>query len=205
MMALIDRISRSRYSPEPRSVILTVPNVISLLRICSIPLIAYLVANRHLIISLVVLLISALSDGVDGIIARRFNQVSKLGQILDPVADRLLILCSILALSMANILPWWLMVLVGVRDVLLGILTLVLAQHDYGPLPVHFAGKTGTAVLMLAIPALIFADVGHNTFFRVFHLVALGAVIWGVALYWLAGLIYAYQGIGLLRADSIHD
>lgn len=205
MMALIDRISRSRYSPEPRSVILTVPNVISLLRICSIPLIAYLVANRHLIISLVVLLISALSDGVDGIIARRFNQVSKLGQILDPVADRLLILCSILALSMANILPWWLMVLVGVRDVLLGILTLVLAQHDYGPLPVHFAGKTGTAVLMLAIPALIFADVGHNTFFHVFHLVALGAVIWGVALYWLAGLIYAYQGIGLLRADSTHD
>ena len=205
MMALIDRISRSIYCPEPRSVILTVPNVISLLRICSIPLIAYLVANRHLIISLVVLLISALSDGVDGIIARRFNQVSKLGQILDPVADRLLILCSILALSMANILPWWLMVLVGVRDVLLGILTLVLAQHDYGPLPVHFAGKTGTAVLMLAIPALIFADVGHNTFFRVFHLVALGAVIWGVALYWLAGLIYAYQGIGLLRADSTHD
>lgn len=205
MMALIDRISRSRYSPEPRSVILTVPNVISLLRICSIPLIAYLVANRHLIISLVVLLISALSDGVDGIIARRFNQVSKLGQILDPVADRLLILCSILALSMANILPWWLMVLVSVRDVLLGILTLVLAQHDYGPLPVHFAGKTGTAVLMLAIPALIFADVGHNMFFRVFHLVALGAVIWGVALYWLAGLIYAYQGIGLLRADSTHD
>lgn len=205
MMALIDRISRSRYSPEPRSVIFTVPNVISLLRICSIPLIAYLVANRHLISSLVVMLISALSDGVDGIIARRFNQVSKLGQILDPVADRLLILCSVLALSIANILPWWLMVLVGARDVLLGILTLVLAQHDYGPLPVHFAGKTGTAVLMLAIPALIFADVGHSTFFRVFHLVALGAVIWGVALYWLAGLIYAYQGIGLLRADRTHD
>lgn len=205
MMALIDRISRSRYSPEPRSVIFTVPNVISLLRICSIPLIAYLVADRHLISSLVVMLISALSDGVDGIIARRFNQVSKLGQILDPVADRLLILCSILALSIANILPWWLMVLVGARDVLLGILTLVLAQHDYGPLPVHFAGKTGTAVLMLAIPALIFADVGHSTFFRVFHLVALGAVIWGVALYWLAGLIYAYQGIGLLRADCTHD
>ena len=58
---------------------------------------------------------------------------------------------------------------------------------------------------MLAIPALIFADVGHSTFFRTFHLVALGAVIWGVALYWLAGLIYAYQGIGLLRADSTHD
>ena len=204
-MALIDRISRSRYSPEPRSVILTVPNFISLLRILSIPLIAYLVANRHLIISLVVMLISALSDGVDGIIARRFNQVSKLGQILDPVADRLLILCSILALSIASILPWWLLVLVGARDVLMGLLVLVLAQHDYGPLPVHFAGKTGTAVLMLAIPALIFADVGTSAFFRFFHLVALAAVIWGVGLYWLAGLIYARQGIGLLRQDRHHD
>ncbi|WP_390132851.1 CDP-alcohol phosphatidyltransferase family protein [Bifidobacterium apicola] len=204
-MALIDRISRSRYSPEPRSVILTVPNFISLLRILSIPLIAYLVANRHLIISLVVMLISALSDGVDGIIARRFNQVSKLGQILDPVADRLLILCSILALSIASILPWWLLVLVGARDVLMGLLVLALAQHDYGPLPVHFAGKTGTAVLMLAIPALIFADVGTSAFFRFFHLVALAAVIWGVGLYWLAGLIYARQGIGLLRQDRHHD
>ena len=181
--------------------ILTVPNVISLLRILSIPLIAYLVANRHLIISLVVMLISALSDGVDGIIARRFNQVSKLGQILDPVADRLLILCSVLALSIASILPWWLLALVGARDVLMGLLVLVLAQHNYGPLPVHFAGKTGTAVLMLAIPALIFADVGTSAFFRFFHLVALAAVIWGVALYWLAGLIYARQGIGLLRQD----
>ena len=204
-MALIDRISRSRYSPEPRSVILTVPNFISLLRILSIPLIAYLVANRHLIISLVVMLISALSDGVDGIIARRFNQVSKLGQILDPVADRLLILCSILALSIASILPWWLLVLVGARDVLMGLLVLALAQHGYGPLPVHFAGKTGTAVLMLAIPALIFADVGTSAFFHFFHLVALAAVIWGVALYWLAGLIYARQGIGLLRRDGHHD
>ncbi|KJY50041.1 CDP-diacylglycerol--glycerol-3-phosphate3-phosphatidyl- transferase [Bifidobacterium mellis] len=181
--------------------ILTVPNVISLLRILSIPLIAYLVANRHLIISLVVMLISALSDGMDGVIARRFNQVSKLGQILDPVADRLLILCSVLALSIASILPWWLLALVGARDVLMGLLVLALAQHNYGPLPVHFAGKTGTAVLMLAIPALIFADVGTSAFFRFFHLVALAAVIWGVALYWLAGLIYARQGIGLLRQD----
>lgn len=181
--------------------ILTVPNVISMLRILSIPLIAYLVANRHLIISLVVMLISALSDGVDGIIARRFNQVSKLGQILDPVADRLLILCSVLALSIASILPWWLLALVGARDMLMGLLVLALAQHNYGPLPVHFAGKTGTAVLMLAIPALIFADVGTSAFFRFFHLVALAAVIWGVALYWLAGLIYARQGIGLLRQD----
>nr|WP_236632719.1 CDP-alcohol phosphatidyltransferase family protein [Bifidobacterium xylocopae] len=177
------------------------PNVISFLRILSIPVIAYLVAKRHLIIALVVLLFSAVSDGVDGIIARRYNQVSKLGQILDPVADRLLILCSVLALSIAGILPWWLLLLVGLRDVLMGLLVLALAQHDYGPLPVHFAGKTGTAVLMLAIPALIFADAWHTPFFQFMHLIALGAVIWGVGLYWLAGLLYARQGLCLLKAE----
>ncbi|WP_407923110.1 CDP-alcohol phosphatidyltransferase family protein [Bifidobacterium xylocopae] len=198
---MIERLSRSAYSPDPRDVIWTMPNVISFLRILSIPVIAYLVAKRHLIIALVVLLFSAVSDGVDGIIARRYNQVSKLGQILDPVADRLLILCSVLALSIAGILPWWLLLLVGLRDVLMGLLVLALAQHDYGPLPVHFAGKTGTAVLMLAIPALIFADAWHTPFFQFMHLIALGAVIWGVGLYWLAGLLYARQGLCLLKAE----
>ncbi|BDR53010.1 CDP-diacylglycerol--glycerol-3-phosphate 3-phosphatidyltransferase [Bombiscardovia nodaiensis] len=199
---IIERFSRSKYSPDPRDLIWTVPNLISMLRILSIPLIAYLVARRHLIIALIVLLISAISDGVDGVIARRFNQVSKLGQILDPIADRLLILCSVLALSIAHILPWWLLLLVGLRDVCLGLLVLVLAQYDYGPLPVHFAGKTGTAMLMLAIPVLILADAWHTPFFRMLHLLALGAVIWGVGLYWLAGLLYAHQGLALIRQDA---
>lgn len=205
MKSIIERLSRSKYSPEPRDVVFTLPNVISCLRILSIPVIAWLVADRHLIIALVVLLISALSDGIDGIIARRFNQVSKLGQILDPVADRLLILCSVLALSIAGILPWWVLALVGLRDVIMGVLVFLLAQHDYGPLPVHFVGKTGTAMLMLAIPALIFGDVGTSAFFRVFHLIALSAVIWGVALYWLSGIIYLRQGIRLLVEDRPHE
>lgn len=202
---IMEHFSRDRYSPEPKDVFWTIPNVISMLRILSIPVIAYLVAQRHLVVALIVLLISALSDGVDGIIARRFNQVSKFGQILDPVADRLLILCSVLALSIANILPWWVLVLVGLRDVLMGVLVLCLAQHDYGPLPVHFAGKTGTAILMLAIPALILADTWNAPFFKLLHIVALAAVIWGVGLYWLAGLVYAQQGISLLRQDSDHE
>jgi cardiolipin synthase (CMP-forming) len=202
---IMEHFSRDRYSPEPKDVFWTIPNVISMLRILSIPVIAYLVAQRHLMVALIVLLISALSDGVDGIIARRFNQVSKFGQILDPVADRLLILCSVLALSIANILPWWVLVLVGLRDVLMGVLVLCLAQHDYGPLPVHFAGKTGTAILMLAIPALILADIWNAPFFKLLHIVALAAVIWGVGLYWLAGLVYAQQGISLLHQDSDHE
>ena len=149
-------IIKKQYSPEPRDIYFTVPNFISLLRIISIPFIAMLVSHHRMVTALVVLALSAISDGLDGLIARSFNQVSKIGQILDPIADRLLIFCSILALGVANIIPWWMLIVVGLRDLIMAVLILVLAQHDYGPLPVHFVGKAGTAMLLIAIVALIF-------------------------------------------------
>lgn len=202
MADMSEQSTRSRrYSPDARDVWWTVPNCISLLRIASIPFIAWLIAQRCMAWALVVLALSAMSDGLDGIIARRFNQVSKIGQILDPIADRLLIFCSILALGVAGVIPWWLLIVVGVRDFLMALLVLVLAQHDYGPLPVHFVGKAGTAVLMVAIVALIFAGIWSNAATSVLYLAALAAVIWGVALYWLAGYIYLRQGITVLRQE----
>ncbi|MDN6683249.1 MAG: CDP-alcohol phosphatidyltransferase family protein [Bifidobacterium crudilactis] len=197
--------SDTKFSPEPKNVLWTIPNAISVLRILTIPVIAVLVSQRHLMISLVLIAVSAASDGVDGFIARRFNQVSRVGQILDPIADRMLILCTIVALGFAQILPWWLLVVVGLRDLVMGVLILILAQHGYGPLPVHYAGKTGTAMLMLAIPALILADFQETHFFGILHLVALAAVLWGVVLYWFAGVLYIIQGVGLIRDDSLHD
>lgn len=191
----------SRYSPDARDIYLTVPNLISVLRIVSIPFIAYLTARHKMFTALIVLALSAASDGLDGLIARKFNQVSKIGQILDPIADRLLILCSILALGVANIIPWWLLIVVGIRDLTLLVLIIILAQHDYGPLPVNFVGKAGTALLMIAIAALIFADLWNNTFTRVIHLAGLAAGIWGVILYWFAAYIYIRQGVGLIRDD----
>ncbi|MBT1162728.1 MULTISPECIES: CDP-alcohol phosphatidyltransferase family protein [Bifidobacterium] len=192
-----------KYSPEPRDIYVTVPNMISLLRIISIPIIAALVAQHHMIEGLAVLAVSAISDSVDGILARVLDQVSKVGQILDPIADRLLILCSVLALGIAGIIPWWMIIIVGLRDLLMGVLVLVLAQHDYGPLPVNFVGKTGTAMLMISITALIFCDIWTNPMVDLLHLAALAAGIWGVGLYWLAGYIYLRQGIRLIRvADT---
>lgn len=193
--------SESQYSPEARDVLFTVPNLISVLRIISIPVIAVLVARREMVPALIVLAISAVSDGLDGIIARTFNQVSKIGQILDPIADRLLIFCSILALGVAGIIPWWMLIVVGLRDVLMAVQILILAQHDYGPLPVHFVGKAGTAMLMMSIVALIFSDIWHTPATDLLHLAALAAGIWGVALYWLAGIIYYRQGYELLRQE----
>lgn len=194
-------IIKKQYSPEPRDIYFTVPNLISLLRIISIPFISVLVSRHEMVLALVVLALSAVSDGLDGLIARSFNQVSKIGQILDPIADRLLIFCSILALGVADIIPWWMLIVVGLRDLIMAILVLILAQHDYGPLPVHFVGKAGTALLMISIVSLIFADLGTNTFFHLLYIAALAAGIWGIAMYWLAGYIYTEQGIRLLRKE----
>ena len=192
----------SKYSPEARDVIFTVPNAISALRIISIPFIAWLIAEHRMVGALILLAISSASDGVDGLIARKCNQVSKIGQILDPIADRLLILCSILALAVCNVVPWWMVVLVIARDVVMGILTLALAQHDYGPLPVHFVGKTGTAVLLISIVGLMVADIDRSFMpFNWLHLAAIACAIWGIGLYWLAGALYLRQGISLLRKD----
>ena len=192
----------ARYSPEARDIYFTVPNLISALRIISIPFISVLISKHEMIAALALIAISSASDGLDGIIARRFNQVSKIGQILDPIADRLLIFCSILALSVAGIIPWWMLIIVGLRDLWMAIQVLWLAQYGYGPLPVHFVGKAGTAMLMIAIVALIFADIWSNSATDTLHLCGLATGIWGVGLYWLAGYIYIRQGIQLLKNDK---
>ncbi|PJM72845.1 CDP-diacylglycerol--glycerol-3-phosphate 3-phosphatidyltransferase [Bifidobacterium primatium] len=190
------------FSPEPKNIIWTVPNAISFLRILSIPVIAVLISKRYLVWSLIVLAISSASDGVDGYIARKFDQVSRIGQILDPIADRLLIIFSMLALGWAQILPWWLLIAVGSRDVVMLGEVLLLSDRDYGPLPVHFVGKAGTALLLMSVPVLIVADLSGSTFFQVLHLIGVAGAIWGAVLYWCAGLIYIMQGHALLSKDK---
>lgn len=186
------------FGPEARDVIFTIPNLISLIRILSIPCIAYLISQRQLLLSLVVLMISSATDGLDGYIARRFNQVSRIGQLLDPIADRLLIICSMLALGWAHIVPWWLLIAVGVRDLIMLMEILVLADHGYGPLPVHFVGKAGTALLLMCVPILIIGDLGSQNIFTVLHLIGVAGAIWGIGLYWVAGVIYISQGVVLI-------
>jgi cardiolipin synthase len=190
------------FGPRPRRVIWTVPNFISFLRIASIPFIAWLVANHFLIQSLIVMAISGASDGLDGFIARRFNQVSLLGQLLDPIADRLLIICSALSLGIAGIVPWWLLIFICMRDVVLALQILILSQHGYGPLPVHFVGKVGTAMLLISIPVLIISDLVRNWFFYFAHCTGLALVWWGLGLYWLAAIIYLRQGYKLLKENN---
>ena len=190
---------------RPRNIIFTIPNFISLLRLISIPLIAYMLYTDRKWAALIILALSALSDWLDGFLARRMHQISKIGQLLDPLADRLLIFCSVLVFGMAGLLPWWLLIAIGLRGLVMLIEVLVIAQFGYGPLPVHFAGKTGTALLMIAIPALIVADLGQGYIFTSLHLAAVACSIWGVVLYWVAGLIYLKQGYDILHIQRVRE
>ena len=184
---------------KPSNRIITWPNFVSLIRLLTIPLIAIQITQGHLFIGLIVLAISALTDGIDGFLARRLNQITKLGQILDPIADRLLIVSSILALGFAGFLPWWFIIVVGLRDFILAVQIIVLAQYDYGPLPVHFVGKTATAMIMTDIPVLMISGMGQSWIFNALENFGVALAIWGVALYWVAGVIYIKQGMRLIR------
>lgn len=179
----------------------TVPNLISLLRIVSIPIIAWLIGSNHLAWSLILMAVSGISDGVDGYVARHFNQVSVLGEMLDPIADRLLIICSCIALGVVRILPWWILIVVCCRDFVMGVEALILANKGYGPLPVHFAGKAGTFVLLVAIPALIISHLLSSLSLTSFSFYCFGMAgcYWGIGLYWIAGIVYIAQGISLFR------
>lgn len=195
---MVKFVYSQEYSPEALNRVLTVPNVISFLRICSIPYLAVLIAQHKMWSALIVLAIAALSDCIDGYIARTFNQVSKLGQILDPIADRLLIVCSTLALAFAKIIPWWALALVVLRDAIMAILIVILAQYDYGPLPVNFMGKTGTALLMVTIVLfmIVFAIAAEPML--ILYAAAIACAIWGITLYWFAGILYCIQAYKLL-------
>jgi cardiolipin synthase len=170
----------------------TIPNALSIARLVLVPVFAWLLVGRHDGWVFAVLAISGVSDYLDGALARRWGQVSRLGQLLDPFADRLYILSTLLGLGWREIIPWWLVVALIARDVLLALTIPVLARHGYGPLPVHFLGKAATFNLLYAFPLLLLAD-GDGLAAAVARPIAWAFAWWGTALYWWAGWLYVRQ------------
>jgi cardiolipin synthase len=197
-------------SPAVSDRIWTVPNLLSMLRLLGVPLFLWLVLVPQADWwALIVLAFAGLSDWLDGKIARAWNQTSRLGTVLDPLADRLYIFAALLGLVVRDIVPWWLMAILVLRDVLiLGALPL-LRYFGYGPLPVNFAGKAATLCLLYAFPLLFIAGYA-NVAGDVARIMGWAFALWGTALYWWAGLLYAVQGLRLIaqtrrdeRADHV--
>ncbi len=183
--------------------VLTIPNIISIIRLAGVPLFLWLIlvpeADGW---ALAVLFVSGLTDWLDGYLARKLHQTSPLGAILDPVADRLYILSTVIGLGMRDIIPWWLAVLLPARDAFLWCLVPFLRTRGYSSLPVHFLGKAATANLLYAFPLLLLGD-GIGSLETLAKVFGWAFAIWGTGLYWWAGLLYAWQ-VRKLLADRDH-
>ena len=178
--------------------VLTVPNLISLLRLALVPVFAVLIITERDVAALLVLAFSGFTDWLDGVAARRMNQVSKLGQVLDPAADRLFILVTLVTLAWRDVVPLWLVVLILSRDVLMALLVPTLNRLGYGPLPVNFLGKAATFALLYAFPLLLLAEMS-GTVGAVAHAYGWAFAWWGVGLYWASGALYVAQTRDLVR------
>ncbi len=172
--------------------VLTLPNVLSALRLVVVPVFLWAILEERDALALVLLAGSGLTDYLDGKIARHYGLVSRVGEILDPVADRLYIVSTLLGLAWREIIPWWLVGILFAREAFMAVVVLIAKRYGWIGLPVHFAGKAATFNLLYAFPLLLLGD-GDGAWARVAEPVGWGFVVWGTALYWLAGLLYAVQ------------
>ncbi len=177
----------------PSDRILTVPNAISMARLAGVPVFLWLVLGPKADWWAVGLLIAAgFSDWLDGKLARAWNQQSRLGQVLDPAADRLYIAATLAGLAVRGIIPWWLVAVLVSRELVLGVALLVLRRHSYGPLQVSFVGKTATLCLLYAFPLLFLGSHAGDAALAA-RVTGWAFAIWGTALYWWAAALYLVQ------------
>jgi cardiolipin synthase len=179
----------------------TVPNALSFLRLLGVPVFLWLLLGPEEDgWALVILMVSGFTDWLDGKLARWLNQGSRLGALLDPAADRLYIVATLVALAIREVVPVWVVALLLGRELVLGVMLLVLRHYGYPPLQVHYLGKAATLLLLYAFPVLLIAD-GQGWLAEIAEPFAWALTIWGTALYLLAGLFYVVQVVGIVRAE----
>lgn len=181
----------------------TVPNALSLARLLGVPVFLWLVLGPEADgWALLLLMFSGITDFLDGYLARRLNQHSRLGEVLDPVADRCYILAVVFGLAIRGVIPWWLALLLPARDLFLIGLVPFLRRRGYSALPVHFLGKAATFNLLYAFPLLLLGDVDTLSVGAVAKVFGWAMAGWGLGLYWWAGILYAVQVYRLLQEPT---
>ncbi len=172
---------------------LTVPNLLSAARLLGVPLFLWLLLGPHADgWGLAVLAVSGVTDWADGVLARKLNQTSRLGALLDPAVDRLYILASLLALLLRHIIPLWLVVVLIGRDLVLAGTLPALRRRGLTALPVHYLGKAATFALLYAFPFLLLGS-HPGTISTVAKPIAWAFTLWGTGLYLWAGVLYLLQ------------
>lgn len=133
-----------------------IPNLLTLIRIAACPILVLLLHKHHYAWTLCLFLAAGITDGLDGFIAKRFNWVSRLGAILDPIADKLLIACAYVMLVILTHIPFWLLIVVMFRDlvIIVGYLILVMMEYEI-PMRPSYTSKINTFVQISLVVAVL--------------------------------------------------
>ena len=183
----------------------TVPNLISLVRLACAPLILWLIFGADAFWAAAILLgVLGASDWVDGWIARRYDQGSELGKILDPTADRVLLLTAAIALIVDDRIPRWYGILMLAREVVVAVFTLALAAAGARRIDVLWAGKAGTFCTMFSFPAFLAASITHGTAHDAFWVIAWVFAVPGLVLSYYAAVRYVPAARRALREGREH-
>ena len=174
--------------------ILTIPNLLSFARLAVLPIVYLdLVSGQHLR-ALVLLVVFTATDWFDGYLARRFDQITKLGKFLDPFSDRVLFVVVGLGFGVGGLLPWWAVLLLLARDLVLLVVVAIGVSRGRSRPEVTRLGKSATFTLMFALPAFLIASIvgdGPADPQPVLQLIAWALYWLGAVMYWLAAADYA--------------
>ena len=191
------------------SSILTVPNLLSVLRLVGVPIYLVLIQGERYGWAVLTLMVAGATDYFDGKIARRFNQTSRLGELLDPAADRLYIVVILFSLWDLNLLPIAIVILIFGRDIVLAILLMAMKRKGLSPFTVTYLGKAATFNLLYAFPFLLLTLSDIRWLSDLSYVLGWAFSIWGVALYLYTGSSYFREGVRDLaqirgRVDGTH-
>ena len=169
--------------------IITIPNLVSFVRLVGVVVFWWvLLVPENIGAAAVLIFAIGWTDWIDGYLARRLNQVSRLGTALDPVADRLMIASAVVGGMIVDVIPLWIGWLLIAREVVMGLVTLVLVGRRAGMLEVRYLGKLATFILYGAIPAFYLAAAGFLE--TLMTVLAWTSGVVGLALYWYVTLQY---------------
>lgn len=170
--------------------ILTIPNVLSVGRIVLLGVFVYLLfESGDRIAATVVLMAVGITDFLDGYIARRFHQVSTLGKVLDPLADRLVLATAVISIVVYGAVPAWLAIVVLGRELLVSVAVAVLAGMGARRIDVSWVGKAATFGLLCCFPLFLLGD-QHGTWARVLTTVTWVAIVPALVLSFVAAAAY---------------
>lgn len=197
-MGLFDAGSRKGHPVTVHDRVMTAANAITAVRLAGLPVFVIFAVQGAYGLAFAMLVLVGATDWIDGYVARRFDQVTKLGRFLDPLIDRILLATAALTLLALGFIPWWVVAAVVARDVILLLASLVVF-HGNPNIPVSRMGKFATACLLIGVPGFLLGRMswaGSRPFLAVAYIFS----IVGIVTYYLAAWGYVRAAVVVARA-----